>query len=147
MKTYCIYSGNYFTFSCGENTEQAITGHITRMLLTRSGSLGDEIIVKDDYNGKILERVDTKEFLQSHYPHVLTKITADGKIRAFIPGLPGSDKWERCQGIYQVGTPMSKIGKKYWIPRGAMQNPFTCNSLSGRKKSKKSIIKFLENTY
>ena len=120
---FCIESGDLFSFVGGKNEEDAAKWFIFKIIRIRDATLGETIIVREDYQGKKLATFKTEDLLldQSRL-----KFQKEGnRIHFTRTPFPRSSRAEAWQGVFHKGESMMQIGKCHWIAEGLTKNPIT----------------------
>jgi len=127
MKFFCVESGEYLTFEVAKNLREAAEYHILNIIGAKGATLGRDIIIRNDYRGKVLKTFDSKRFLQklqrTKRPGIQFCQNEDGVID-FSPlrrrGI-GSSKSEAWQNIFYAREELVNVGtggRKLYIRPG-----------------------------
>lgn len=123
---FCVESGDLFSFVGGKDEQDAAKGFVVRILGIKGATLGETVVVREDYRGKKLAEFTT-ESLISMFPGLAdTRFKKEnGRIHFTKVPIPRRSRFEAWQGVYRKGEPMMRLKKCHWIARGLTKNPIS----------------------
>lgn len=125
---FCVESGDLFCFVGGKDERDAALSYITRIMSVKNATLGETIIVREDYRGKKLVTFSTENLLLPLADPLYLRFQKEGgRIRFTKVPIPRRSCFEAWQGIHRKDEPMVRLKKCHWIARGLVKNPVTGN--------------------
>ena len=123
---FCVESDYFFSFVGGKDEQDAGKNFVARILGIKDATLGETVIVREDYRGKKLAEF-TAENLISLWPGLVdVKLRKEnGRIHFVKVPIPRRSRFEAWQGVFHKSEPMMRIKKCHWITRGLTKNPVT----------------------
>lgn len=129
--SWCVRSGDFFGFFCDKSPEEVAKQYVFAIMRVKGGTLGPEIIVQEDYQGKVAAIFDTEEFLNkirsgneflgSKIKFEISEVNLVTFSKAPFGRRSGDDDW---QNFYWIHEPMFDAGNGRWIAQGFRMNPF-----------------------
>ncbi len=123
---FCVESGDLFSFVCDKDEQNAAQQFVFRIMGINGATLGETVVVREDYRRKKLAIFNTEDIL-SHFsdrPDLKFKKLGDLIYFTRTPS-PRSSRFEAWQGVFRKGESMMRLEKCHWIARGLTKNPIT----------------------
>ncbi len=123
---FCVESGDLFSFVGGKNERDAARLYTFRIMRIKGATLGETVIVREDYRGKKLATFKTEDLLAPFSDRPGLKFQKENG-RICFTKVPGSrsSRFEAWQGVFRKGESLFRLGKCHWIARGLTKNPVT----------------------
>ena len=123
---FCVESGDLFSFVRGKDEQDVAQWFILLIMRIKGATLGETIVVREDYRRKKLAEFTTEKLLSSFSDRFDLRFRKEGGRILFtkVP-IPRSSRFEAWQYVYRKGEPMMRLGKCHWIARGLTKNPIT----------------------
>lgn len=123
---FCVESGDLFSFVRGKDERDAAKEFISRIMGIKNATLGETIIVREDYRRKKLATFKTEDLLSPYSDRPELRFQKLGN-QIYFTKTPfsRSSRFEAWQGVYRKGTPMMRLEKCHWIAKGLTKNPIT----------------------
>ena len=125
---FCIESGDFFSFVGGKDKQDAAQHFVFRIMGIKGATLGESVVVREDYRAKKLATFNTEDLLSpfSDCPDLKFQKFGDRIHFTKVP-VSRSSRFEAWQGVFHKGEPMMRLKKCHWIARGLTKNPVTGN--------------------
>ncbi len=127
---WCIQSGDFFAFVHDKSVEEAAKQYIFNVMVAKGGTFGEELVIKDDYKGKVVVKFNTVELLTKiciEREHLKDKIKWEilgNRVCFTKTPLRRRSNQETWQKFYWVGERMVHISRGVWIQSAVRVNPF-----------------------
>ncbi|MEK7191971.1 MAG: hypothetical protein AAB646_00445 [Patescibacteria group bacterium] len=121
---FCVESGDLFSFVGGKNEQDAAKWFVARILGIKGATLGETVVVREDYRGKKLSEFATENLILLWPGLADVRFRKEGGRLYFtkVP-IPRRSRFEAWQGVFRKGESMMRLKKCHWIARGLTKNP------------------------
>jgi len=122
---YYVESGDLFSFQREESPQRAAEHHVWEIMNVTKATLGEKIVVKNDYRGKVVATFSSTEIIKklNRMDDIKYKL-AGNRIHFTKTPLGRSSTHEYWQNLFKVGVKMEKSGG-VWIQCSVRVNPVT----------------------
>ncbi len=121
---FCVESGDFFSFVGGKGEQDAAQQFVFRIMQIRDATLGETVVVREDYRRKKLATFNTEDILSpfSDRPDLKFRKLGDRIHFTKVP-VSRSSRFEAWQGVFRKGESMMRLKKCHWMARGLTKNP------------------------
>lgn len=120
---HCVESGELRSFIGGRDARDAAMNFIMKVHHIKGVTVGEDVVVKDDYEGKTEAAFKLQDLLVPFSSYRDYKIRREGDRIRFT--MARGARFEFWQGVYRIDEPLMSLGNGRWIASGITKSPAT----------------------